>query len=160
MTAADETPAGPPRTFAMGTHEALFPSDRVYAEKTHLWLAPSADGRYRVGLTAYSVRLLNDVYFLDWSVDGGTDVRDRQDVGEIESSKAVSSLHVPAAGRIVSFNESVLADPSAINTDTYGEGWLYEFETDAEFVGVDEYVDALTAAWDRDQRYLKKQANA
>ena len=57
------------RTFLMGKYEARIPTDRVYSDN-HLWL--QADGepnQYRVGFTAYSVRLLQDVYFLEWSID-------------------------------------------------------------------------------------------
>ena len=53
--------------FMMGKYEARVPRDRLYAAN-HLWLAPHGDG-YRVGFTAYSVRLLQDVYFLSWSID-------------------------------------------------------------------------------------------
>src|SRR5690606_14322689 len=116
-------------------------------------------GTYRVGFTAYSIRLLQDVYFLDWSIDPQTSVARKQKVGEIESSKALSDLYAPAAGTIVAFNDAVLSDPSAINTDGYGGGWLYEFATDATFLDADAYVKHLEAGWEKDQRYLKGQVN-
>src|SRR6187401_3044981 len=52
--------------FMMGQYAARIPTDRIYAEN-HVWLQP-ASGMYRVGFTAYSVRLLQDVYFLSWSI--------------------------------------------------------------------------------------------
>src|SRR6478609_3349478 len=101
--------------FMMGQYAARIPADRLYAEN-HVWLQPHS-GNYRVGFTTYSVRLLQDVYFLSWSIDPDTSVRRKQEIGEIESSKAISTLYVPSDGRVVQFNETLLADPSAINTD-------------------------------------------
>jgi glycine cleavage system H protein len=151
--------------FSMGKYEARIPTDRLYAGN-HLWLLPleTPDGRsetpsYRVGFTAYSVRLLQDVYFLDWTIDAGAAVRDRQEIGEIESSKALSTLYAPAEGRVLGFNAALLDDPSAINTDSYGSGWLFDFQTQATFLRPAEYLDKLTAGWERDQNLIKGQIN-
>jgi glycine cleavage system H protein len=143
--------------FMMGQYAARIPADRLYAEN-HLWLKP--DGAvHRVGFTAYSVRLLQDVYFLSWSIDPDTNVRRKQEIGEIESSKAVSSLFAPCDGRVGRFNEQLLNDPSAINTDNYETGWLYEFETAVELLSPQQYVDLLAAGWENTQRMIKGQMN-
>src|SRR5688572_17075563 len=97
-------------TFMMGKYEAEIPTDRGYLAAAHVWLTPHESG-YRVGLTAYAVRLLQDVYFLDWTIDPHTDVRPKQEIGQIESSKAVSSLYAPANGRVLEFNPALLQDP-------------------------------------------------
>ncbi|QDU37309.1 Glycine cleavage system H protein [Maioricimonas rarisocia] len=143
--------------FMMGKYEARIPGDRLYTEN-HLWLQP-ADTAFRVGLTAWSVRLLQDVYFLDWDIDADASVRHKQEIGQIESSKAVSALYAPADGRLLSFNEQLLDDPSAINTDGYGDGWLYLFETDANLLSPAEYVAHLEANWEKTQRLIKGQLN-
>ena len=149
-----------PLVFMMGKYEARVPTDRSYSEN-HLWLQPvdGKSGVYRVGLTAYSVRLLQDVYFLDWSIDPETAVAKKQAIGEIESSKALSSLYAPAAGTVLSFNDRILADPSAINADGYGDGWLYEFATEASLLDPEDYLRHLEAGWEKDQQYLKGQVN-
>ncbi|MEZ6065737.1 MAG: glycine cleavage system protein H [Planctomycetaceae bacterium] len=144
-------------TFAMGKFEARFPRDRWYSEN-HLWLREAAGG-FRVGLTSYSVRLLQDVYFLEWSIDPGTTVAAKQSIGEIESSKAISDLYAPVAGVVKSFNSAILNDPSAINTDGYGEGWLYEFDTQAKLLTADEYIAQLDGNWEKAQRMIKGQLN-
>lgn len=143
--------------FMMGKFEARIPGDRLYSDN-HLWLQ-SCDNAYRVGLTAWSVRLLQDVYFLDWDVDPDTTVRHKQEIGQIESSKAVSALYAPADGRLVAFNEQLLDDPSAINTDGYGNGWLYLLETQAPLLSPAEYVEHLEANWEKTQRLIKGQLN-
>ena len=143
--------------FHMGKFEAHIPGDRMYS-KNHLWLQESG-GAFRVGFTAYSVRLLQDVYFLDWTIDAETDVRDKQEIGEIESSKALSSLYAPFEGKVLDFNENLLDDPSAINTDNYGNGWLFRFETNVTPLNPVEYVAILEEGWDDTQRHLKGQIN-
>lgn len=146
-------------TFMMGKFEARILTDRVYSDN-HLWL--QADGEkncYRVGFTAYSVRLLQDVYFLEWSIDPQSIVHKKQEIGEIESSKAVSTLFAPAEGSILEFNLRLLDDPSAINTDGYGKGFLFRMQTDAEFLTPDEYVAHLAAGWDKTEKLIKGQYN-
>ena len=143
--------------FMMGKYEARIPQDRYYAQNHH-WLQ-QIDNSFRVGFTAYSVRLLQDVYFLDWSIDPETHVGEKQEIGEIESSKAVSSLYAPAAGRVLEFNETLFDDPSAINTAGYDAGWLYSFESDTQFMTADEYVEYLGRVWDDTQRMIKGQLN-
>jgi len=141
--------------FPMGQYQARVPADRWYSDN-HLWLQP-VERAYRVGLTAFSVRLLQDVYFLEWTVGAGSRVERRQEIGEIESSKALSSLYAPAAGRILRFNDEVLDDPSLVNVDNYGRGWLFEFETDNAFLAAPEYLDLLKSVWPETQRLIKGQ---
>ena len=118
--------------FLMGQFAARFPVDRRYA-KNHMWAKPAVEGgRFRFGFAAYAVRLLQDVYFLEWSVDAPAPLREKQAIGAIESSKAESELYAPMTGRLVEFNENLLSDPSGINVDPYGEGWLFAMEGPGE----------------------------
>ena len=143
--------------FMMGQYAAGIPRDRQYV-RNHLWLQPDGTD-YRVGFTAYSVRLLQDVYFLDWNIDLQAPVRHKQEIGEIESSKALSTLYAPADGVVLDFNESLLDDPSGINTDNYGHGWLFRFRTDAALLTAEEYVKLLEDGWEDTQRLIKGQIN-
>jgi len=145
-------------TFSMGKYEARFPSDRLYA-RNHMWLQQSA-GHYRVGLSAYAVRLLQDIYFLDWTVEPGASVRAKQEIGEVESSKALSSIYAPGDGTVVNFNKELLKDPTAINVDNYGAGWLFEFEpAGADLMAAEDYLKYLEGNWGEAQRHIKGQMN-
>jgi glycine cleavage system H protein len=142
--------------FMMGKFEARVPQDRLYA-KNHMW-CQSDGARHRFGFTSYAVRLLQDVYFLEWSVDAGTSVALRQEIGSIESSKAESALYAPMTGQIVEFNQALLADPAAINLDNFGAGWLFEMTGDASsMLGPADYLDHLTGVWEVTQRTIKGQ---
>lgn len=145
-------------TFLMGKFAARFPTDRRYA-KNHMWARPVADG-IQFGFSAYAVRLLQDVYFLEWSIDEGAEVRERQPIGAIESSKAESELYAPLAGRLTRFNADLLSDPSGINVDAYGDGWLFEMTGPFEaLLAPHEYLIHLEASWAIAERTIKGQIN-
>jgi glycine cleavage system H protein len=144
--------------FMMGQYKAQIPTDRHYS-KRHMWLQLQADNTYRVGFTDYSIRLLQDVYFLEWSVDEGAEVRDRQEIGEIESSKAVSSMYTPCRGQIIKFNQAILNDPALINTDNHNAGFLYTLRTTESMLTPAEYVRVLEDGWEQTQRTIKGQLN-
>lgn len=150
-------------TFMMGEFEAQFPVDRLYANN-HMWCqvdegsGDAEGGLVRFGFTAYAVRLLQDVYFLDWLIEAPSELKDRQEFGSIESKKAESALYAPAAGKLIRFNEALMEDPSSINTDKYDKGWLFEMEiANPEFLSPDEYVVLLEDVWVKTQRTIKGQ---
>lgn len=149
-----------PLTFLMGKFAAVLPADVRYC-KNHMWCRPGPAGTHRFGFTAYAVRLMQDVYFLEWKVDAGTAVALKQPIGFIESSKAQSELYAPVGGTITAFNEQLLNDPSGINADGYGDGWLFEMAADPSgTLDVGQYREFLTAHWEQTQRLLKNQVNA
>ena len=147
-------------SFAMGEFTAEFPRDRVYATN-HMWASEIATGIWRFGLTAYAVRLLQDVYFLDWEVEPPDAIGLRSQIGSIESKKAESDLYSPIAGSLSKINKLTLDDPSLINADTYGDGWLIEMATTDidQLLDPDAYAQHLVDAWQVAQRTIKGQAN-
>ena len=145
-----------PLLFMMGEFEAYFPTDRQYA-KNHMWGQPRGNA-LRFGFTAYAVRLLQDVYFLDWTVDAGARLRERQEIGSIESKKAESALYAPVAGHLTTFNEELLGDPSGINVDKYDSGWLFDMEaTGDSLLTAAQYLEHLDSVWEVTQRTIKGQ---
>ncbi len=148
-------------TFMMGEFEAEFPDDRRYA-RNHMWAQAANDdpSKIRFGFTAYAVRLLQDVYFLDWMLDAPSSLAESQEIGSIESKKAESALYAPGSGQLVQFNHTLMEDPSAINTDKYGAGWLFEMQIQqSDFLTARQYLELLAEVWDRTQRTIKGQLN-
>jgi glycine cleavage system H protein len=144
-------------TFLMGTVPAVLPAGLRYAPKNHMWARPAEEGRWRFGFTAYAIRLMRDVYFLDWQVSAGDAVTELQTIGHIETSKAESDLFAPLTGTLAEFNEALLDDPSAINVDGYGEGWLFEMAgcDPGPLLMVEQYHAFLAEHWEKAQRMLK-----
>jgi glycine cleavage system H protein len=145
--------------FMMGEFEARFPTDRRYA-KNHMWAHPGAGNTFRFGFAAYAVRLLQDVYFLEWDHAANTPLKERQKIGFIESSKAESDLFSPISGTLTAINDELLSDPSAINTDKYGRGWLFEIEGSPDvLLTPEDYIAHLDSVWEVTQRTIKGQLN-
>jgi glycine cleavage system H protein len=147
----------PDLTFMMGKFAAVLPGDVRYC-RNHMWCRLTADGKHRFGFSSYAIRLMQDVYFLDWCVNPGEAIALKQQIGNIETSKAVSDLFAPIAGNLLAFNQELLKDPSGINVDGYGTGWLFEMEGDiGSTMEPQGYYDYLAAGWDNTQRILKGQ---
>jgi len=150
-------------TFMMGEFEAVFPNDRQY-HRNHMWSQQQPSGEERFGFTAYAVRLLQDVYFLDWAIDAPAVITAGQEIGAIESKKAESSLYAAVSGNLTSFNEALMEDPSAINVDKYDAGWLFEMADLSLTEGtqpleVEGYLELLVDVWEKTQRTIKGQMN-
>ena len=144
-------------TFMMGKYEALLLADRRYC-RNHMWCLTTGTNRHRFGFTAYAIRLMKDVYFLDWCVNVGDLLALKQHIGNVESSKAQSDLFSPIAGELVGINQEMLKDPSGINVDGYGIGWLVEVAGSAEgTMTMQEYFQYLETNWEQTQRILKGQ---
>ncbi len=145
------------RTFMMGKYAASLPGDLLYA-RNHMW-ARNVAGRLRFGFTAYAIRLMQDVYFLEWHLNAGDEITEVQLIGHIETSKALSDLFAPLPGTIVAFNDELLEDPSGINVSGY-TAWLFEIEGDpSSLMSVDGYYEYLDANWEKTQRHIKGKIN-
>ena len=146
-------------TFMMGKFPAVLPGELRYARTNHMWCRETT-GILRFGFTAYAVRLMQDVYFLDWVISAGDNVTQLQQIGHIETSKAVADLFAPLTGTLVAFNQELLQDPSTINVDKYGNGWLFEMDGDSRaLLNVNQYHQYLADNWEKTQRVIKGKIN-
>lgn len=93
----------------------------------HEWIYLESDDIGRVGLTYYAQAHLGDIVFLDLPEPGGK-VEQFGKLGEVESVKAVSDVLSPASGVIVEANKAAINDPSLVNKDPYGDGWLVKLK--------------------------------
>jgi glycine cleavage system H protein len=147
-------------TFMMGKFAAVLPGDRRYA-RNHMWAKEPTPGRWRFGFTTYAIRLMQDVYFLSWSLDSGDPIGLLQEIGHIETSKAESDLFSPLGGTLEAFNDELLTDPSAINVDGHGGGWLFDIvsEDSTPLLDVAAYHAYLSENWEKTQRLIKGKIN-
>jgi len=82
-----------------------------------------------VGITDYAADQLGDVVFVELPAVGST-LTAAAVVGEIESTKSVGELYAPLAGEVAEVNDAVVDDPSLVNSDPYGDGWLVKITVD------------------------------
>jgi glycine cleavage system H protein len=108
-----------------------YPEDLRYTAE-HEWVRLPADGgAVRVGITAYAQDALGDVVYVTLPEVGAT-VTEGESCGEVESTKSVSDLFAPLSGEVTARNEGLDATPELVNSDPYGEGWLFELRPSDE----------------------------
>lgn len=102
---------------------ADLPSNLLYTEE-HEYLKPTGeDAVYDVGITDYAQGELGDVVYVELPEAGDSFERGAT-FGTVEAVKAVSDLFMPVTGEVVEVNGSLEADPSLVNSDPYGDGWM------------------------------------
>ncbi|HET8599616.1 MAG TPA: glycine cleavage system protein GcvH [Segeticoccus sp.] len=104
--------------------ELEYPQDLRYTAE-HEWVRELDDGVVRIGITAFAQDALGDVVYVSLPSVGDS-VESGDACGEVESTKSVSDLYAPLAGEVTGVNEGLEASPELVNTDPYGEGWMYE----------------------------------
>jgi glycine cleavage system H protein len=104
------------------------PEDLKYTEE-HEWLYVTEGGAVRVGITDYAQDQLGDVVFVELPKVGAT-VDAGSPLGEVESTKSVSEIFAPVSGEVVAINAALDDQPELINSDPYGEGWIFEVRLD------------------------------
>ena len=104
------------------------PDDLHYAS-THEWLRlDGANGT--VGITEHAQHELSDVVYVELPKTGAA-VKAGQQVCVVESVKAASDIYTPISGTIIAVNEALTSNPALINTDPFGEGWIFRISIEA-----------------------------
>lgn len=103
------------------------PKDLRYTPEHEYLKAAGAKDVWIVGITDYAQGELGDVVFVDLPAVGKTFDR-MAPFGTIEAVKAVSDLYCPATGKVVEVNAALADDPSLVNSDPYGAGWMIKLE--------------------------------
>ena len=120
------------------------PQDLRYT-KEHEYVKPAGeDGVYFVGITDFAQGELGDVVFVELPQPGAV-LEQGASFGTIEAVKAVSDLYAPVSGEVVEANGALDANPAAVNSDPYGDGWMIRLKL-ANPTEVDALLDA--AAYD------------
>ncbi|HVM27591.1 MAG TPA: glycine cleavage system protein GcvH [Mycobacteriales bacterium] len=105
----------------------MYPEDLKYTAE-HEWVRPVGEGDdavLRVGITAYAQEALGDIVFVTLPT-AGAELTAGAAVGEVESTKSVSDVYAPLAGTVTAVNEALESSPELVNSDPYGEGWMFD----------------------------------
>lgn len=99
----------------------MYPTDYLYS-KDHEWIRVE-DDLCVLGITDFAQQELGEVVFVELPEIGSVfDAND--ELGTIESVKAVAEVYTPVAGEVIEVNEAVTEDPELVNEDPHGDGWL------------------------------------
>ena len=118
--------------------------DHLQYSADHVWVDASEDLAV-IGITEYAAERLGELVYVDLP-EPGMHVEAGDEILELESSKAVEPLIAPVAGTVRYVNQAVADDPSVINGDPYGEGWIMKLEPEddePELLSAEEYAKAV-----------------
>lgn len=114
------------------------PAELEYSQD-HVWVATDTEPAV-LGITGYAAEQLGELVYVDLP-EPGTRVEEGDEVFELESSKAVEPFIAPFSGTIRYVNKAVADDPSVVNADPYGEGWLLKMDFDEADDSTHELMD-------------------
>lgn len=116
----------------------MYPEDLKYSSE-HEWVRSpgESEGSVRIGITHFAQDALGDIVYVSLP-EVGAEISAGDTVGELESTKSVSDVYAPVSGKVVARNEALDGTPELVNSDPYGDGWLFEVAgaPDAEVEGL------------------------
>jgi glycine cleavage system H protein len=123
-------------------------ADKRYT-KDHEWVVLDGDIA-TVGITDHAQEQLGDLVHIELP-EPERQVVEAEACAVVESVKAASDVYAPLAGKVVEINDTIVEDPSIVNSDAEGEGWFFRlelddvesFETLMDQDGYDEYLETL-----------------
>ena len=108
--------------------------------KSHEWIRVDEDGNLTVGITYHAQEQMGDLVYVELP-DVGRTVGDAEELAVVESVKAASDVYSPLAGEVAEVNEALTDAPELVNSDPYGEGWLFKL-TPNDVSDLDDMMDA------------------
>jgi glycine cleavage system H protein len=94
--------------------------------KQHEWVSAEGDVA-TIGITKHATEMLGDIVFVELPKIGNNIEKEDQ-VGVVESTKAANDVYTPISGEVVESNQSIVDDPSKINSDPENEGWFFKLK--------------------------------
>jgi len=104
------------------------PAELRYAT-THEWVRLESDGTFTVGISEHAQGLLGDMVFVELP-DVGAQIAAGDDIAVAESVKAASDVYAPISGEVLAINEELEDSPELVNSDPFGEGWLFRIKAE------------------------------
>lgn len=127
------------------------PSELLYTS-SHEWVRVEPDGTVVIGITDFAQNHLGELVFVDSpDLDAGLDQGD--EVAVVESVKAAADVYSPLSGTVIAINDDLEDAPSLVNSDPYGDGWLFKLQLTAK-----EELDDLMKAEDYQSHLAEEEA--
>lgn len=122
------------------------PSDLKFTH-SHEWVRDEGNGIYTIGITEHAQSLLGDMVFIDLP-----ELEDEFEAGDdcavVESVKSASDIYAPLTGVVVAINEDLEGAPGLVNSDPYGDGWLFQLQVEddielGELLDGEDYLETI-----------------
>ncbi len=101
--------------------------DNLYYTESHEWVDPETG---KIGISDFAQDELGDIVFVEFP-GVGEHLETDDELGVVESIKAVSDIYSPVGGEVTDVNEALEGEPELLNEDPYGDGWLVELDLDS-----------------------------
>lgn len=102
--------------------------DDLYYEKSHFWVRPEGDILV-MGMDDFAQKTAGEIVFVQLPFEGKK-LKAGKKFAKVESGKWLGKVYAPVNGELVASNEELEIEPSLINQDCYGEGWMYKIRPD------------------------------
>ena len=93
--------------------------------KSHEWIRLDEDGTVTVGITDHAQEQMGDLVYVELP-DVGRTFEGQEELAVVESVKAASDVYSPLAGEVSEANDALMDAPELVNSDPYGQGWLFK----------------------------------
>lgn len=128
----------------------MYPSDYLYS-RDHEWVRVEGDTCV-LGITEYAQEELGEIVFVELP-DVGQSFHTTEEVGTIESVKAVAEVFTPVSGEVLEVNGALEDEPELVNDDPHGEGWLVKLRITSkaeldELMSAEQYEEFIASAED------------
>ncbi|MCP4994370.1 MAG: glycine cleavage system protein GcvH [Gammaproteobacteria bacterium] len=122
------------------------PAELRYAS-SHEWIREEDDGVVTIGITEHAQELLGDMVFVELPEEGAQ-VDAGAECAVVESVKAASDIFSPVSGEVVAVNEALADAPETVNSDAFGDGWLFKVKLSdsgslEDLLDADAYSDVI-----------------
>lgn len=119
--------------------------DELYYHKEHMWVRKEGDV-IRVGLNDFSQKLSGELSFIELP-ETSSEAEADEVIGSYETGKWMGKIYAPVAGEVVEVNSELEDDPTFVNSDPYGKGWIFTMKP-ADSAEVDALMHGdAAAAW-------------
>lgn len=102
------------------------PSELLYRE-SHEWVRYDEDGTATIGITDHAQAQLGDMVYIEVP-EPGMSYEQGDACAVVESVKAASDVYCPVTGEVIETNSALEDSPELVNTDPYGDGWLFRIQ--------------------------------
>jgi glycine cleavage system H protein len=102
------------------------PSDLLYRE-SHEWVRQDEDGTATIGISDHAQAQLGDMVFIELP-EPGMSYEQGDACAVVESVKAASDIYAPLTGEVIEANSALEDSPELVNSDPYGDGWLFRMQ--------------------------------
>ncbi|MGI2798249.1 glycine cleavage system protein GcvH [Photobacterium damselae] len=122
------------------------PSDLKFTH-SHEWVRDEGNGIYTIGITDHAQSLLGDMVFIDLP-ELEDELEAGGDCAVVESVKSASDIYAPLTGVVVAINEDLDGAPGLVNSDPYGDGWLFQLQVEddielGELLDGEDYLETI-----------------